>query len=271
MVRVVILTTKLPEDIWLVNRLADVCNIEGIVLPISERWKEYGVANVVRKGMRRFGFFSVANQALLILYRLFIERRKDKRAFKEIFTQKPHEYIEKKNMEILEVDDINSEEVRDFILSKAPDVVVVSGTALLKEHIIESGKGKIINLHPGFAPQYRGRYGAFWPIYNKEPELVGTTIHFIDKGIDTGLILAQQQVIFDPTDTLKIITYKQHRVGVDLLVKCLTELETLTSNAYHKDGCASKNYYSPGLTHYLKAKMWLRRNRSYVVDNFGSF
>ena len=259
---VVILTTKLPEDIWLINRLADVCNIEGIVLPIGDRWKEFGAANVVRKRMRRFGFFSVANQALLVLYRVFIERGKDKKALNEIFTQKPYEYIEKKDMEILEVDDINSEEVRNFILSKAPEVVLVSGTALLKEDIIESAKGKIINLHPGFAPQYRGRYGAFWPIYNREPELVGTTVHFIDKGIDTGSILAQQQVTFDPGDTLKTITYKQHKVGVNLLVECLTEFETLASKAYRKDGFAGKNYYSPGLTHYLKAKMWLRRSRS---------
>jgi len=261
--RIVILTTRLPEDIWLINKLADVCNIEGIVLPFGKRWKEFGVVNVLKKRIRRFGFFGVANQALLILYRFLLERRKDKKSLAKIFTQKPYDYIEKKDISILEVDNINSEQVTDFIRSKNPDVVVVSGTPLLRESVIKSVKGRMINLHPGIPPQYRGRYGAFWPIYNKEPELVGTTIHFIDKGIDTGAILLQEKVDFDKNDTVKIITYKQHEIGVLLLIKCLTDFNNFAAQAFHKRGCPSKNYHAPGLTHYLKAKRWLKKSKVY--------
>jgi len=263
--RIVILTTKLPEDIWLINKLADVCNIEGIVLPFGKRWKEFGVVNVLKKRMRSFGFFGVANQALLILYRILLERRKDKKSLVKIFTQKPYDYVEKKNLSILEVDDINSEQVTNFIRSKNPDVVVVSGTPLLKESVIQSVRGRMINLHPGFPPQYRGRYGSFWPIYNKEPEFVGTTIHFIDKGIDTGAILIQQQVAFDKSDTLKTITYKQHETGVSLLVKCLTDFNNIAAQAFRKTGCPSKNYHAPGLTHYLKARRWLKNVRMPLI------
>ncbi|MDD1777025.1 MAG: formyl transferase [Candidatus Helarchaeota archaeon] len=261
--RIVILTTKLPEDIWLINKLADVCKIEGIVIPRGKRWKEFGVLNVLKKRMRRFGFFGVTNQTLLILYRLLLERRKDKKSLAKIFTQKPYDYIEKEDIRILEVDNINSEKVPNFIRSINPDVVVVSGTPLLKESVIQSVSGRIINLHPGFPPQYRGRYGAFWPIYNKEPELVGTTIHFIDKGIDTGAILIQQQVAFDKNDTVKTITYKQHETGVRLLVKCLTDFNNIAAQAFRKTGYPSKNYYAPGLTHYLKAKRWLKKQNAY--------
>jgi len=260
--RIVILTTRLPEDIWLINKLADVCTVEGIVLPRGKRWKEFGVVNVLKKRMRRFGFFGVANQTLLILYRFLLERRKDKKSFVKIFTQKPHDYIEKEDINILEVDNINSEQVTNFIRSKNPNVVVVSGTPLIKESVIQSVPGRMINLHPGFPPQYRGRYGAFWPIYNKEPELVGTTIHFIDKGSDTGAILIQQQVTFDKGDTVKTITYKQHETGVRLLIKCLTDFDNIAAQAFRKARCPSKNYYAPGLTHYLKAKRWLKKRNA---------
>ena len=135
---------------------------------------------------------------------------------------------------------------------------MVSGTPLLKKRIIEATKRRIINLHPGFAPQYRGRYGSFWPIYNREPELVGVTVHFLDENIDTGHILIQQQVEYEPRDTLKTITYKQHRVGADLMMKCLTQFDTMASSAYHKTDCPSNNYLAPGLTQYLKARKWLR-------------
>jgi methionyl-tRNA formyltransferase len=256
--RIVILTSKLPEDIWLVNKITEVSQIEGVVLPTGKRYREYGMAYILKKRIRQLSILTLANQALLILYRKVVESRRDKRAVKEIFASKPTDHIEKNDIDIIEVEDINSDEVRDFILSKSPQLVVVSGAPLLKKRIIKAAEGRIINLHPGLAPQYRGRYGSFWPIYNEEPELVGVTVHFVDEGIDTGAILLQEQVDYDPHDTMKIITYKQHRTGADLLVKCLSDYASVASQAYFKTDCPSKNYLAPGLTHYLKARRWLR-------------
>jgi folate-dependent phosphoribosylglycinamide formyltransferase PurN len=257
--RVVIITTKLPEDIWLINKLADVCQIEGIVFPSGTRYREYDVIHVLKKRLRWNNLITLVNQALLIIYRLILENRRDKRAIREIFSDKPTDYIEKKDIDIFEVEDVNSEAVKKYILSKSPQLVVVSAAPLLKKRIIEAAKGNMINLHPGFAPQYRGRYGAYWPIYNKEPELVGVTIHYIDSGIDTGAILLQQQIEFNPDDTLKMVNYKQHNTGVNLLIQCLKDYERLASQAYHKNDCPSNNYLAPGLTHYLKARRWLKR------------
>jgi len=258
--RIVVLTTKLPEDIWLINTIADVCQIEGIIFPRGERYQEYGLVHILKNRLRRIGFFALANQAMLVLYRFIFEKRKDKRAFDEIFSSKPSHYIEKNDIEKLEVKDINSDEVRDFIQSKTPQLVVVSGAPLLHQRIIEAAAGRIINLHPGFAPEYRGRYGCFWPIYNKEPELVGATVHYVDSGIDTGAILIQQQVDYCTDDTLKIITYRQHQLGGDLLIKCLTRFDELAAGAYHKTDGPNKNYLTPGLTHYLKGMRWLRKS-----------
>jgi|GEM_PF-3849982 len=257
--RIIVLTTKLPEDIWLINTIADMCRIEGIIFPRGERYQEYGLAHILKTRLRRIGFFALANQTLLVLYRAIFEKRKDKRAFDEIFSSKPSHRIEKNDIDILEVKDINSDEVRDFIQSKAPQLVVVSGGPLLHRRIIEAAEGRIINLHPGLAPEYRGRYGCFWPIYNKEPELVGATVHYVDSGIDTGAILIQQQVDYYTDDTLKIITYRQHKLGGDLVIKCLTQFDALAASAYHKTDCVSKNYLTPGLTHYLKGMRWLRK------------
>jgi methionyl-tRNA formyltransferase len=263
--KIVLLTTKTPEDIWLINQVAEVCRIEGIVLPVKSRYGQFGLVPVFKKRIRQFGILAVANQALLVLYRLIFERGRDKKTLKSIFTGKSYRYIERKDVDILEVEDINSEEVANLILSKAPDLVVVSGTPLLKKHIISATRGKIINLHPGMAPQYRGRYGMFWPIYNREPELVGETVHFLDEGIDTGPILLQRRIDFDPDDTLKTITYKQHRTGVALLIECLTHFDVMASKAYHHTNCVSNNYYVPGIIQYLKARRWLRQQKNKLI------
>ena len=215
----------------------------------------------LRKRIPRLGVIAVADQALLILYRLFAESRKDREAAKRIFSSKPSHRVETTGIEIIEVEDVNSDRVRAFIRAISPQLVVVSSAPLLKERILEAAAGRIINLHPGYATQYRGRYGCFWPVYNGEPELIGTTIHFVDKGVDTGRILLQEKLEFDPHETLRTTTYRQHRLGGELLVRCLQDFEKYAGSAYHKTGCPSRNYLAPGLSHYLKAK-WSRRRSS---------
>jgi folate-dependent phosphoribosylglycinamide formyltransferase PurN len=71
-----------------------------------------------------------------------------------------------------------------------PDVVLVFGTGLLKQPLIDTFPGNIINIHLGLSPFYRGAGTNFWPLVNGEPEYCGATIHFLDIGVDTGPILA---------------------------------------------------------------------------------
>ena len=72
----------------------------------------------------------------------------------------------------------------------APDVVLVFGTGLLKQPLIDAFPDRIINIHLGLSPYYRGAGTNFWPLVNGEPEYCGATIHFLDAGVDTGPIIA---------------------------------------------------------------------------------
>jgi folate-dependent phosphoribosylglycinamide formyltransferase PurN len=71
-----------------------------------------------------------------------------------------------------------------------PQVVLVFGTSLLKQPLIDTFPGRIINVHLGLSPYYRGAGTNFWPLVNGEPEYCGATIHFLDIGVDTGPIVA---------------------------------------------------------------------------------
>jgi methionyl-tRNA formyltransferase len=70
-----------------------------------------------------------------------------------------------------------------------PDVVLVFGTGLLKQPVIDSFPGRIVNIHLGLSPYYRGAGTNFWPLVNGEPEYCGATIHFLDLGVDSGPII----------------------------------------------------------------------------------
>lgn len=62
---------------------------------------------------------------------------------------------------------------------------------LLKDIIIEFPKYGVLNAHSSLLPKYRGTNPSYWVIRNQE-KVGGVTIHYIDKGMDTGSILEQQ-------------------------------------------------------------------------------
>ena len=72
----------------------------------------------------------------------------------------------------------------------SPDVVLVFGTGMLRQPLIDTFPGRILNIHLGLSPYYRGAGTNFWPLVNREPEYCGATIHFLDAGVDTGPIVA---------------------------------------------------------------------------------
>jgi folate-dependent phosphoribosylglycinamide formyltransferase PurN len=86
------------------------------------------------------------------------------------------------------------------MVAARPDVVLVFGTGILREPLLSAFEGRIINIHLGLSPYYRGAGTNFWPLVNREPEYVGATIHYIDAGIDTGPILAHARPVIERND-----------------------------------------------------------------------
>lgn len=91
---------------------------------------------------------------------------------------------------VKEVPHINHPEVLRLVDELEPDLIAVFGTSLLRGDLLKSGRLGIVNLHGGLSPEYRGADCTFWALYNGEPEKIGCTLHYIDAGIDTGLLIA---------------------------------------------------------------------------------
>ena len=71
---------------------------------------------------------------------------------------------------------------------------------IMNQQIIKASKNPIINLHISYLPFNRGAHPNYWSF--KDNTQKGVTIHFIDKGIDTGPILIQKKCTFTKKDTL---------------------------------------------------------------------
>lgn len=94
-----------------------------------------------------------------------------------------------------------------------PDFILVYGTSIIKGSILDVFRKKILNLHLGLSPYYRGSGTNFFPFVNAEPEFVGATYMYMDAGIDTGEIIHQIRPFFLPGASF-------HQLSNEFLHRC---------------------------------------------------
>ncbi len=98
----------------------------------------------------------------------------------------------KKNIKILPMisGDLNQCSMNLLSNFLKSDVYVVFGSSYIKGELVDFlVKQKAINIHAGVSPYYRGTDCNFWALYDDNTHLVGTTVHLLSKGLDSGPIL----------------------------------------------------------------------------------
>jgi methionyl-tRNA formyltransferase len=116
---------------------------------------------------------------------------------------------------------VNHVSTHALLRSLEPDLMITVGAPLLKPHIFTVPTHGTINVHFGIAPYYRGEETVFWPLYHGDEHQIGVTVHQIDRGIDTGPLLAQGFVSVEQGDTEWTLEAKAARLGADVLVDLL--------------------------------------------------
>lgn len=86
---------------------------------------------------------------------------------------------------------INAPEVAEWIVRLEPDFLVLFGASMVKPPLLDQYRGRMVNVHLGLSPYYRGSGANFWSLVERVPECVGATIHLAVARVDAGAILAQ--------------------------------------------------------------------------------
>lgn len=156
------------------------------------------------------------------------------------------EFLQSNGDEVIQcIDELTEEmlEGTDFIISYGYHKKV-------SEEVINRFKNKIINLHISYLPYNRGADPNLWSFLEDTPK--GVTIHYMDKSIDTGAILAREEVEYDlENDTLRS-TYKRLSERVEDLFYSLWDdirlgkIEAVPQLTYHR--VSNKDRYMHLLT-----------------------
>lgn len=119
---------------------------------------------------------------------------------------------------------LSTDETLAFLRRRGVEAVVIYGTGMIKSPLLEAYGGRMINLHLGLSPYYRGTATNFYPLLNDEPEYVGATIHLIDPGIDTGPIIHHARPEIVAEDMPHTVGCKAILAGIEKLIQALEEL-----------------------------------------------
>ena len=148
-----------------------------------------------------------------------------------IIFKKNHIEQKKANINILpiafgDLQKIAFNDLKKFLQS---DFYIIFGASFIKGELIDFLiNKKAINIHMGISPYYRGTDCNFWALHDNNPHLVGSTIHLLDKNLDSGKIL-YHAISANKKDPFEY-TMNSVKAAIES-IKCKIENKTLFSHS----------------------------------------
>lgn len=136
------------------------------------------------------------------------------------------------------VDDHNGPSCLERLAACDPDLVVLGGTGILRPPVLSVPPRGTINAHPGLLPWLRGSSSVAWALYKDLP--VGSTVHYVDAGIDTGPILLQRELPVRRGESYEQIVRRVLTLSGELMAEALMLVEGGAAHARAQDLAAGE-------------------------------
>lgn len=212
--------------------------------------------DLIKKRVKKLGYGTVAGQLLfqlLMLPMLKMAARKRKATIFESAGLFPLPLPE--NL-VVRVKTVNSPDARAIIGQSKPDLVLINGTRILSKETLASSPAPFLNTHAGITPLYRGVHGGYWALSNNDPANCGTTVHFVDRGIDTGGIVAQKNIHPERGDNFSTYPTLQTLIGIDLLASAIPRVLGGSTQTIPAPEGKSRLWTHPTIFQYLKNRLF---------------
>lgn len=104
------------------------------------------------------------------------------------------------------------DEIDRILESYGVELVVLAGyMKVLQPKFVRKWRNKILNIHPALLPSFPGMHAVKQAI-DYGVKVTGVTIHFVDEGVDTGPVIAQEPVRVRDDDTEETLLERIHQV-----------------------------------------------------------
>lgn len=137
---------------------------------------------------------------------------------------------------VFPLEDFPSREERDLALAdwleeRGARLVVCAGYMhILTAGFLERFPSAVVNVHPSLLPAFPGTRAVERALEAGVGE-TGVTVHLVDEGVDTGLVLAQERVPIAPGDTPETLLERVHAVEHRVLPRVVRDVLATLDNA----------------------------------------
>ena len=198
--KIVLLTRDCDSTTILYNYLNQYFPIDTVVFE-----KTISKSEQFRRRVKFIGFWNAIGQVIFMLTAFPFLKLTSQGKRKRILTQYNLDLTNIPAEKIKKIDKLSSIKGREFLQGLKPDLLIVNGTRILSKKTLESVSAPFVNIHTGITPAYRGVHGGYWAVAKGQKNFFGTTIHYVDPGVDTGGII--EQVFAEPGKENNFYTY----------------------------------------------------------------
>ncbi len=124
--------------------------------------------------------------------------------------------------------EINDKKIVKSITSLKPDLIITYGCSIIRSNLLKLYKKRIINVHLGISPYYKGAGTNFHSLVNKEFQFMGYSFIYMDEGIDTGEIIHQCRADFFPLDNPHTIGNRLIKRMSHDIIKLITHFDLIS-------------------------------------------
>lgn len=228
---------------------------------ISKLEKQFQISGIVCENRPAKTIRDLSTKELIIkaISRVFFQ--KIDKVWSELQRYYVNNYHFENDIPTIYVKNINEQNVYDFTQSLNADLVIVSGTSLVKKKNLEIPlKIGILNLHTGLSPYIKGGPNCTnWCISTNQFEFIGNTIMWIDEGIDSGNIFFTERTKLNGNESFFDIHFKVMEHAHELYIKAINNLNCGQKNSI------SQNKIDKGKTYF--SKDWGIRERINLIKN----
>ncbi len=135
------------------------------------------------------------------------------------------DFAAKNNIPVVKSNHVNDAAVIEAIKAHNIDWLFIIGwSQIASKEVIETPNIGAIGAHPTLLPVGRGRAAIPWAII-KGLDKTGVSFFKMDVGVDTGLILRQEEVPIQPTETALTLYNKVNKAHETLIKKLFVDLQ----------------------------------------------
>jgi len=161
---------------------------------------------------------------------------------------------------------INNIEYVNEVRNLKPDLISICGSSILRNEILSVAPKGVLNLHSGLSQVYRGTWTTLWAIYNREPEYVGATVHYVSAGIDDGDIIYQGRPEIQEGDNPETLYAKVVKLGVQMMLRAISDIQNGTVKSYRLEQ-KGKLYLKKMMSISVRDEAW-KNAESNVITNY---